>query len=360
MSKRNAIPPLVLVLITVTVAFITRFDQEVSGSRPDDFIPIIPTPIYTGERVSDNETTWSPDGQSLVFTGIDNGLTYYRYSLEDDTLVTFNHSPLVRLLSSDQQRELRAASDVAHVSHDGRYALYTHRDELCGSEVGCKKRLAMADLQTNEHILIDEGLASRRWFIWSDNSQSAIIISEGYYGGVSGLSHFINFVPDLDQLETTSLMNFHAGTQIYVDVAASGERILLREQFEGFETGLYVWDTTVPHEPQQFAASDSPLIFADEIVTGAAFMPDNEDMIIAVTDEGIVSFSISDGDLEVLNSSIHSGWVAWSYFSPDAEYIAIIPRVDRGFPCQVFVLSVNFSGDVQTMLNNAPPCTFYG
>jgi hypothetical protein len=260
---------------------------------------VVPTPIYTGERVLYNETSWSTDGRSLVFTGINNGMTYYRYSLDHDALTVFNQSPRIRLLSSDQQQKLQAVSDVAHVSYDGRYAFYTHQDEICGSEAGCENRIAMADLQTNEHVLIEDGLASRRWFIWSDNSESAMIISQGHYGGVSGLSHVTHYVPELDELETTLLMNFHAGSQIYVAISANGERILLREQFDGYDTGLYVWDATAPHKPQQFAASDSPLILADETVTGAAFMPDNEDEIISVTDAGIVIINISDRDEEV-------------------------------------------------------------
>ena len=89
-------------------------------------------------------------------------------------------------------------------------------------------------------------------------------------------------------------------------------------------------------------------------------MPNNEDEIIAVTDEGIVAVKIFDGDEEVLNAIIHSGWVAWSHFSPDAQYVAIMPRVEQGFPCQLFVLPVDFAGDVQTMLDTAPLCSFYG
>jgi WD40 repeat protein len=346
-----------LTLVGLSVGLAIAMESPTSAVSASSAVP---TPIYTGERVSYNETSWSPDGRFLIFTGIDNGVTYYRYNLEDDTLTAFNQSPLVTLLNSDQQSELQATSDVAHISHDGRYAIYTHQDEVCGGEVGCKNRMALADLQTSEHILIESGNVSQRWFIWSDNNKSAIMIGQGYYGGVSGLWHITDYVPDLDQLQTTLLMNFYAGTQIYVDISASGERILLREQFEGLETGLYVWDATASYEPQQFAASDSPLIFADEIITGAAFTADDEDEIIAVTDEGVITFNISDGDRQVLNPVIHSGWVAWSHFSPDAQYIAIMPRVGQGFPCQLFVLPVDFVGDVQAMLDNAPSCSFYG
>src|SRR5690242_21760092 len=102
--------------------------------------------------------------------------------------------------------------------------------------------MGVSDLQTGQHSFIAMGTANQRWTIWSRDSNAALILDQGHYGGVGGVWHITNFADDVGQIQTILLMNYMAGSQAYVDISADGERVLLRHQSESLETGLYLWD----------------------------------------------------------------------------------------------------------------------
>jgi hypothetical protein len=66
--------------------------------------------------------------------------------------------------------------------------------------------------------------------------------------------------------------------------------------------------------------------------------------------------------MEVINPDINATWVNWAYFSPDNQYVAIISVPESGnsgWPCQLYILPIDYSGNLQESRNNYP-CPFYG
>jgi hypothetical protein len=350
---------LIPVVMIVILSKANNIGTIISGQQPT-LAPVVPAPIYTGERIAINTTLWSPDSQSLRFEGVDNGVVSYgQYYLKTPNLWLSERNPLTIVLTGQQQHQLKAQSDIGYVSPNGEYIIYAHQEEICG-ESGCEPQWALGDLQTGQHALLTMGMSTRRRIVWSDDSSAALILIDGHYGGLGGAYYVSDFGDDVGQVQTIQLMNFFIGTHTYVDISADGERVLLREQFDGLETGLYVWDSTGPLEPRQFVAGDSPIVFEDEVVTGAAFLADNESIIIAVTDDGIVRLNLATDEQDLTNAVINAEWVEWAYFSPDARFIAVLPRVSVGFSCQLFVLPVDFAGNIGQMLDEAARCPSYG
>ena len=314
-------------------------------------------PLYVGEQILWNQTLWTPDGSTLFFASVDNGLHHFQLQPGDGTLTELDRPPFTIELTPQQQTQFLAAGPLAFVSFDGAFIIYESQYQIHGSESGTQNRLALGNLRTREHTVIKKGAASVYSIFWNASSSAALIIDVGT-SSLGGIHYVSGFRESIAETHTTLLMSYMAGSHAYVDMA--GRYVLLPEQWEGRQTGLRLWDATMPAPPQQFAAADSPVLLADQTVHGAAFVPGRDDQLLIVTQDGIVRYDLATDEAELVNAAIHTGWVDWAYFSPDARYVAVLSQPQgayRGFSCQLYVLPVDFQGDVAV---NDYACRFYG
>lgn len=321
-----------------------------------------PSPIYVGEQILWNQTQWSPDSTTLFFTGIDNGLHYLQFQIGDSDAAELEQPPLTINLTPQQQVQFRAASPQAFVSFDQDYIIYESQYQIQGSEGWKENVLALGNLSTGEYAFIEKGGASSYSIIWNETSSAVLIVDVGHYGGLGGVWYIANFRKSVSDLSTTLLINYVAGSHGYVDISADGQYVLTPEHWDDMETGLRLWDATVEIPPQQFAAASSPILLADQVTHGATFVPDREDELLIVIQEGIIRFNVKTLDTELVNADINASWVDWAYFSPDNQYVAILSqpeRKHRGWSCQMYVLPVDFRGNVWEARNDYP-CRFYG
>ncbi|MDX9956147.1 MAG: hypothetical protein RBT75_18760 [Anaerolineae bacterium] len=323
----------------------------------------VPAPIWVGERIAWNATRWSQDSRTLFFTGIDNGTHYLEFQVGDNTLRELVQPPLTINLSPQQQAQFQAASQRAFVAWDHSYIIYESKHLVPCCEGGEEHALALGNVNTGDYALIEKGTAVSYSVIWSANSAAALIVDVGHYGGVGGIWHVSGFQESVANLHASLLMNYTAGSHGYVDISPDGQRVLIPEHWYDMETGLRLWDGAIEAPPQQFAAASNPILLADQVVHGAAFVPAHDDELLVVMSAGIVRFNTTTADIQLINPAINAAWVDWAYFSPDRRYVAILTHPERSdrsaWPCQMFVLSVDVAGDIQSARNDHP-CAFYG
>jgi hypothetical protein len=318
--------------------------------------PTLPTPVYVGERIQINSMYWLPESQILAFTGSgDHGWEHRLYDAEARKLTELERPHNTIMLTAAQQSRMNALSEQAFIAVDARTVIYETREWLSPAHTAAH-RWAIGNRETGEYTYLDIGVGHSHAVFWNANSTAALMAYGGMYGG-AGLVYIDGFAADLRDVQTQHIGVFEGGHNIFVDMTSDGERVLLRERGLGdeLETGLRLWDADTPER----VGFDMPLFFEHERVTGAAFDSNDADSFYAVLPDGIARYSISSDTTEILNPTINANWIRWAYFSPDLTYIAVIPRNRSGFDCAVFVLPLDFSGDVEKMLD-AVQCKFYG
>ena len=108
------------------------------------------------------------------------------------------------------------------------------------------------------------------------------------------------------------LTTFSCGGSVLADQPSCPIRIRLT---------LYNFDN--PDQSQVFTQ-----INGDRMVT-ASFAAGNEQVLWAVTDQGLVQLDTRSGNLTVIDSRITSDWAPFASFSPDRHWLAVI-NVDSG------------------------------
>lgn len=320
-----------------------------------------PTPIYTGNIIEFNSVQWATDSQSLAFVAADNGpYQQYHYDLADHTLTLTPEHPFAMTLSPEQQAQFEAVAPVAYPSPNGRYIVYEHAEALCIDYFDhCAPKIALADLTTGRFKVLETGLHYQRWFIWSAASNA--VLMPVFAESLGGSAYIYNFSESVEQAEYRQLMSAQNGSDIHVALHPNGEQALLPSPQNRRTAGLFVWDASQLEVQQQFAANDSLMALADVPVAGAAFDLELENQLYAVTDVGIITLDWTAPESQiVLNASINADWVHWAYFSPDLQWIAVQPKPQNGFACQLYVLKVHELLDIDTLLAEAPRCSFYG
>ena len=213
---------------------------------------------------------------------------------------------------------------MASLSPDGRSVIYTIHDDYCGEAPGCAPLLGIADLRTGVHTPIPKGSDVGYTVRWSADSSAFLIIDIGEYGGLGGVSYGTVSQNNGDPagLQLKLLNNYDAGSIGFVDISRDGERVLLREMADGYNTGLILWDARSPASQVQFAArTEGQVILPDEVITGASFIPGDDRHLLIVLERGIVRYDLISGEIDLIDPSINAHWVDWAYFSPDTHYV---------------------------------------
>lgn len=304
---------------------------RIGAAQTDDGAIFTYTSAEDASFINFPEASWLPDSQSFTF-GIFSGGDYrrpwlFQYFLVTNELRTIDFPPLQLTLSLPQQ-EMFGAVNWPSVAPDGNMIIYPTSDQVRG-EVGYSNVLALGDLKTGQHTSIHKPVDTHNYVRWSADSSTFLIMDFGQYGGVGGI-WYGEVPPEIDAstpIELTLLANYGTGDIGFVDISPDGQRVLVRDQGEGGERGLRIWDSNAPASPDQFAAfADGKLILRSNIVVGASFIPDDEQHLLVVANEGIMRYDLEIDTFDVINPLINAQTSSWTYFSPDVQYALVYSR----------------------------------
>jgi hypothetical protein len=181
-------------------------------------------------------------------------------------------------------------------------------------------------------------------------------------GGLGGVSYVGVSSTFENGLRPILLMNYLVGTEGFVAISPDGQRVLLRQYWDGQYRGMYLWDVVGANTRQQFSALGSPLILKDIPIAGATFLHDRNRLLV-ITDIGLVQYEVDRRTSTLMYPGLDTSWVDWALFSPDAHYVAVLthPALDTlgsQHTCLVYVLVLN--GQTITPPGRSHPCHSYG
>lgn len=305
----------------------TIFTFSISG---DDF----PT------RMAFSQAAWSGDGRWFWFTHYASGFgregaigdpVTFGYQVAQNLLQDFPLEPVQSVFSAEQMTLFDAALSTTWLSPNGRYVVYSTSRQVCGTEIGCGNGIGLADVLTGTSIFIDKPVDAGHYVRWSEDESAFLVIDAGFYGGVGGVWYVQvpSSFQDEDMLPADLLANYPLGSPAFVDISTNGEQVFVRGIEDGVLRGLYRWSVQMPNSPSQFSAfSNGQHLFENEVISGASFIPNDEQHILAITEQGIIRCNVETDEREVINASVHAGNVYWGFFSPDVRYVAVYTITD--------------------------------
>lgn len=319
----------------------TAFGQEINP--PDDLIE----PIYVGNRICPIQTQWSVDSKFVFFCTDDYETErniYYQYFPATGELSQVRRSPFTEDVKVEEFGD-GPAEQLSYLSPNHEYSVYESNYHACAPDA-CWNLLGVSSpLTTSGNRLI--WVTPQTWFYvrWNTYSSAFLIIDYGVYGGL-GLLRYVGALAGSGTISPVNLMNFGIGTEAFYDLSPDGRRVLLPVWQSSQPPNLVLWDASIPSmadSQEQFAATDGAVLIENERISGASFIPNDDQNILIVNEDGILQFNIQTGEEIVLRSDINSTWAYWVYFSPDNQYAAILsnPAEANGWPCQMHVVALN-------------------
>ena len=275
-------------------------------------------------RIIFGETEWQMDSQSFdIRSTMPNGRMIFHYDIPTNGIqmndVTY---PCVYTFTSEQSK-LFGEGCSRTISPNGRYVLYATGEYSCSD--GCVYKLAIADLKTETHAVIQAWFAENYYVRWSENSSAFLILDIGDLGGLGGISHVSvpQLLPATTEVPSTMLANYSPPDPGYIDISPDGQQVLIRGVLNS-GIGLTLWNTSLPSSHQQFAAwFDGITLIKDQVIGGATFLPDDPEHILVVTPKGIIKYDLKTHSSTVINTQINSVFPNWVYFSSDVRYALV-------------------------------------
>ncbi len=232
---------------------------------------------------------------------------------------------------------------LPNVSPDGRYQVTGTGEVICG-EV-CRPLLVLSDLK-NERSAIISNLTDTGYIVqWSEDSSAFLIFNNGSAGGL-GLTAYVKVPSDQQwpaEIAPVLLANYSIDLANYMDISDDGQRVLVRGVWDsGYASGLTLWSPDLPVSDEHFRgwAEGEPHL-EDNVVAGGSFIPDDDNRILVVLEEGIAAYDLMTHEIEVIDGNINANWVMWSYFSPDLTHIAVYYRDPENTEEMISIYPVN-------------------
>ncbi len=225
---------------------------------------------------------------------------------------------------SDEQITIFEGLDCAiSVSPDGRYVIYPLQEQICGES--CSNLLAVGNLEAGTYATIRKAPDSGNFVRWSEDSSAFLIMDYGQVGGIGGIWYIK--MPENGTLESALepilLENFSVGDIGFVDISPDGQQVLIRGNGTTHE-GLTLWDVRSESSDQQFAAwADGQIILRDQATAGASFLPDDEQHLLIILEQGVVLYDLETEQIQIINPDVNTRWAEWAYFSPDLRYVLV-------------------------------------
>jgi hypothetical protein len=299
--------------------------------------PSLPEPIYEAREpfndlgVIPDNLFWLPDSRHLLFASVvfsyegSEELTHFVYDVQSGLRVPVERSPFTVRLTSAQQEHFRAAGEEGYFDPGSSNFVYlsTFDTYLHFEGLGYWKLYAAGSLTNKAFIPLPiANTFMLSGVMWSEDGSTLVIGADHYHGGLKSLIHvrqekYCNGT--FCDVEISPMIPVD-GSETLFDLSADGTRALIPQG--GVNPNLLLWDVQYEFDPSSRDYS-SLIVWRGETI-GAAFIPDDNDHILIVTEQGIVRYSLSTGESEVINAEINSTWASWAVFSPDNRWAAVL------------------------------------
>lgn len=283
---------------------------------------------------------WALDSKSFIFqyateTGVKTtSPSWFQYQVEGKQLIQTNQWPLQPSLTSTQQQIFEVMIDTSgkstflFSSPNGRYVVYVSRRwaKIPGFA------LAIADLQTNEHKILDDiSVGASTYDLlysvkWSKDSKAfAVNVDEP----PALCSYYVtNFASSVTAATSIYLdRGLPSGSPIrdafrVFDISSDGSQLLLAGNFSNNQASIFLWNTLNLPQSQSINGLGNNIL-------AAAFSPNSQYRFRFIGSKGLVEYDMNAGTQTVLDSSISTAWVQKAWFSPNGSRIIL---QDMGIP----------------------------
>jgi hypothetical protein len=333
-------------LMLLLVLLLTGFKaQATADAQP------VGEPIFTGRGIQINSLHWW--NNQLYFTALDGGdpanaWVTYQYDLQTKQVSSKPVFPWLVDLTPEQQKHYHAAYPNAFISPDRQTIVYISQFDSYNGRIH-NPLFAIGEYQ--EHFdrrawyspLHTGALASGDFLRWSDNSEAFVVEYESPYGAGSSFSHIklLDSNHPLGETHETWVgwIGGFPSTSIF-DISPDGNLVL----YLSYGDKLLLWDARIPILNDDVDTQRAAKAIADAKTIGAAFIPDDENHILLVDEQGISRYNINTHTREIINANINSSWAYWASFSPDNRYVALLAECSTcSYEEDVYVLPVNAS-----------------
>lgn len=296
--------------------------------------------VYQGEAVLPFTLYWSPDSRYLYFEDVKccDETTLYSYDVESGYLTSIQTMPFIRRLNFDEQAHFQMRDDYAYVAPDDARIVYIADFTISSYFYGrgsdfVQYLYAVGNLEDGHFLPTRITVQPSFQIRWSDDSSAFVIETRAPYGGVRPIFYVVYDYSLIRQFTETYVAQLGTFESIF-DISPDGRRIL----FPNYH-GLMLWDPMSHGEPLDSGVPDAQIIDAGNVI-GAAFVPEDENLLLFVNEQGVIEYNLATHEYTVLDSNINSNWASWAMFSPNNETIALLIG-NRGGREQVFIAAIH-------------------
>jgi dipeptidyl aminopeptidase/acylaminoacyl peptidase len=296
-------------------------------------------PIYDGS--SPRSLAWSSDSKAVVFLIYESETTvhtllnsWFKYDVTTRTLSQGNVWPLQPLWTREQTDLFQPYKDThsesfVFQSPNHRFAVY--RGIGTGSEIAPLK-IANQDTSeiTSAAIFAASATLGPDFFsVWWNGDGTRFIARSSTIDDYSPLYFYVyGYTPDMQNMQYMKLATFNIegnkyGVTTVFDLSGDGIRMLATEDYlTGSEyRSRVVIQNVIQPELSVVVPGD---VLEGHNVEAAAFDPDDENKIIALTKSGLLRVDYAANTQDILNARLNSRNVSDAVFSPDGRYLAVV------------------------------------
>lgn len=309
-------------------------------------------PIYSGRNL--DNFYWSSDSSRLVFQarGFKVGVVldnpdYFQYHVTLQTFTQTNVWPLQPTLSLQEEQvyqpyvypeesiDYENENDFMFLSPNQRFMIYITDPENPSLAIADRQLVAAKQFDT----LAGNTLETRFFFaMWGQDNKGVLVGNHPIQGDFPRYFYISNFESDVQDAtiqELPGIVDF--GEETY---STGTIRDINSDSTLLLTSSTSIESLTSGDEPDTrlaiFKALDMNIqtIFANtkvrkQIIIAAAFDPEDEHYLLALTQDGIQRYNTVANTWTMLNPEINSTWADYAQFSPDGRYIVIEDITDH-------------------------------
>jgi hypothetical protein len=319
-------------IFAVVVLLFARVSAQELTPTPTPSPTPEPEPIIRGAIVP-SSVFWSSDSQTLFFDDV-SGLPpteHFQYQVMSGQLTRVALPSLMRWLVPEEQEHFRAWNKPVYLSPDGSSFVYESRFDTLAAG-GYARLFAVGNVYSDTFLPLRQTALGDFRVRWSDDGTAFVIESDS--GGLTSIVHVRSRDNCFDlfcQFDERVVGELDAGNAIF-DLSWNGREVLFRGYW-----GLVLWDSTQDREAE-YGEPDGLFIDFGNII-GAAFIPDDPDRILLVNEAGLLRYTLSTAEFEIINPDINSNSASWVVFSPDNRMAAVLVGANVGRE-QLYVVRV--------------------
>ncbi|MBI5666795.1 MAG: hypothetical protein HZC41_02205 [Chloroflexi bacterium] len=320
-----------------------------AAARQELYVPVFVTDFGITNASWSNDSTLFTFQVLLGDIGVqsDDHNNWYAYNTDHQTLVNSSlwTQPYVLPqglpLGTESVAPAVNPESFTFLSPDGQYLLYpsqqaTQNDPSCNA-------LVIANTQTGSWEMVDKIRICNvedfeRGFLvhWSADSTAFTILTSSPHA-VTPFYHITSYKPNLDAIKITNLTDFSIDSVPHTisrpfGLSSDGKEILMRTTAvinDVTQETLAIWSLDIP--------SQSRIIEQSKNVIVAQFAPNDDHIILYVSEDGLIQYNLESGKSTVLEPRINSMWIDRAWISPDGKHIAWVAKAKGGNSYGVYV-----------------------